>query len=190
MKQQATESPLVDYPGFLSPEFGWRLWRWLDRHLTWRQENVFLFGRWYAEPRLSRWFGPAYYYSGLKHPDTPCPWPIRVLMSQVRQITQVPFDGVLITLYRNGKDHVGWHADNEAALGERPSVAVLSLGATRRLDIKPKKEKTVCWRHEMKHGNLIMMPPDFQSLYKHRVPKSLKVRSPRVSLSFRALGSI
>jgi alkylated DNA repair dioxygenase AlkB len=41
----------------------------------------------------------------------------------------VDFNSVLANLYRDGRDRMGWHADNERELARVPVIASLSLGA-------------------------------------------------------------
>ena len=180
-------SPLVVQSDFLSEASAWRWWAWLHRHVPWRQEEVCLFGKRYPEPRLSAWYGPAYAYSGLPRQATPCRWPLRILMERIYQRLGVRFNSVLITLYRDGHDHVGWHADNESSLGQKAPLAVVSLGVSRRFDVKRSEDKGARWQHPLTHGSLMFMHPGFQDRYKHRLAKSLRIKSPRISLSFRAL---
>ena len=48
------------------------------------------------------------------------------------------FNSVLINLYRNGKDSVAWHSDDEIMLGITPTIASVSLGEVRKFEMRPK----------------------------------------------------
>lgn len=174
---------------FLDNRAGWRWFRWLLQHLHFRQEQIFLFGRRYQEPRLTAWFGPAYTYSGLRHPATAYPREMKVLLSMVQAHTRIDFNAVLVTLYRDGSDHVGWHADNEPELGTMPAIAVVSLGAPRHFCVKLQTQKKTLYKQKLTHGSLAIMPTGFQSIYHHKISKSSPPQGARISLSFRQLGS-
>ena len=45
---------------------------------------------------------------------------------------------MLLNLYRDGRDSMGWHADDEPELGPAPTIASLSLGALRRFRLRPR----------------------------------------------------
>lgn len=190
MPANTDNSPLSIQPNFLSSVSAWRWWAWLHRHVPWRQETICLFGKNHPEPRLSYWYGPPYTYSGLPRAARACPLPIQVLIERVVGCTGYSFNSVLLTLYRDGRDHVGWHADNEAVLGRDAALAVVSLGAARRFDIRHNAKTRPSWQHLLTHGSLILMPSGFQNRYKHRIAKSKRIGSPRISMSFRAVPSV
>ena len=91
---------------------------------------------------------------------------------------------MLANLYRDGKDSNGWHADNERELGKNPLIASLSLGATRRFDLRHNltKEKI---SFELKPGSLLIMGGEMQHFWKHQVPKSFLAANMRINLTFR-----
>ena len=79
------------------------------------------------------------------------------------------FNSVLVNCYRDGNDYVGWHADDEPELGDRPLIASISFGATRPFEFRHKKTAA----HErivLGQGDLLIMQPDFQRDWLHRVP--------------------
>jgi len=89
--------------------------------VDWKQEELTLYGRRIAQPRLSAWYGDAAYaYSGLRL--EPRPWPplLAELRDRCAEIAQAPFNSVLANLYRDGADSMDWHSDDEAVAGPRP----------------------------------------------------------------------
>jgi alkylated DNA repair dioxygenase AlkB len=59
----------------------------------------------------------------------------------IEPIAGMPFNSVLINYYRDGKDRVAWHSDNEKELGINPMIASVSLGAERKFKLRHKKYK-------------------------------------------------
>ncbi len=99
--------------------------RYLDLlrdRIDWRQESARLMGRSIQIPRLSAWYGTAgYRYSGIMHALQPLTEELQELQAVVEDLAGLSFNGVLLNLYRDGQDSVGWHADNEA--GDREPLA-------------------------------------------------------------------
>jgi alkylated DNA repair dioxygenase AlkB len=100
----------------------------------------------------------------------------------------VPFNHVLANRYRSGDDSMGLHADDEPELGEDPVVAIVSLGTSRRLAVRPRR-KGVRERHDMDlgHGSLLIMGGACQRHYVHGVPRQPGLQRERISLTFRRL---
>ncbi len=101
----------------------------------WTQPEIRLYGRQVAVPRLVAWYGDsqaAYRYSGLQH--EPLAWTplLQGVRQRLERETGHRFNGVLLNLYRDGGDAMGWHSDDEGELGRNPVVASLSLGAALR----------------------------------------------------------
>jgi alkylated DNA repair dioxygenase AlkB len=108
--------------------------------IPWRTETACLFGRQIPVPRMTAWFGDANYtYSGIRHRAAPFPGVVERLRERAEAISGVSYNAVLLNLYRNGSDSVCWHSDNEAGLGDCPTIASLSLGATRRFQFRHRR---------------------------------------------------
>ncbi len=159
--------------------------------VDWEQHEIRIGGRIVASPRLSAWYGDSgasYRYSGLSL--EPRPWSplMRELKAQVEEVSGSLFNSVLLNLYRDGVDSMGWHSDDERELGERPVIASVSLGATRRFRLRHKKrpdlEPVVIG---LEHGSLLIMKGETQRFWKHQLPKSKKVSEPRLNLTFRSV---
>ena len=110
------------------------------------------------------------------------------LKTRVEAACNAPFNSVLLNLYRDGADSMGWHSDDEPELGERPLIASLSLGATRRFRLRHRLRKDLePVVIDLENGSLLIMEGDTQRFWKHQVPKSKRVAEPRVNLTFRQI---
>lgn len=149
-----------------------------------------MFGRRHKQPRLEAWYGDPgtdYSYSGVHH--TPLPWTddLQKLRDLAQMASQSLFNSVLLNYYRDGQDHMGLHADDEPELGERPTIASLSLGAQRRMFFRPKKPtpNQVTYSLDLDCGSLLIMAGDTQRNWKHGIRKTRKPCGARVNLTFR-----
>jgi alkylated DNA repair dioxygenase AlkB len=159
--------------------------------IDWRHDEIVIYGKKMLQPRLTAWYGDPgtyYQYSGL--PLTPNPWTdlLLSLKARIEEVTATRYNSVLLNLYRDGKDSVGWHSDNESELGREPIIASLSFGQTRTFQLKAKNlpgASTV--KIELTHGSLLVMRGATQRNYVHAVLKSSKVDRPRINLTFRTI---
>ncbi len=161
----------------------------LRDELDWQQREIVLFGRRVLQPRLIAWAGElGYRYSGQTLEPREFTPTARRLLERVRTRADMPFNHVLVNRYRSGDDSMGLHADDESELGPDPTVAIVSLGATRRLVIKPRRKQDRA-RHDLElgHGALLVMGGTCQRHYIHGVPRQPWLRAERLSLTFRRL---
>ena len=152
-----------------------------------------MWGRRMPQPRLTAWYGDAgasYAYSGVElHP---LPWtPVLLdIKARIEKTTGSSFNSVLLNYYRDHRDSVGFHSDDEPELGERPVIASLSLGAERTFILKHKKlkgmQETPC-AFAPASGSLLLMRGDTQRCWRHGVPKENRPCGPRVNLTFRKI---
>lgn len=159
----------------------------LAETIPWRVETARIFGREMPVPRMTAWFGDvAYVYSGIRHEVRPLPDIVRQLRDAAEKISRASFNAVLLNLYRNGADSVGWHSDNEAGLGDRPTIASLSLGATRRFQFRHRRTRQTI-ELELHQGQWLIMAGDTQRCWLHQVPKTAAVVGRRINLTFRQM---
>ncbi len=174
---------------WLSPEKSEDLFQYFISHLDWQTSTLRLYGRDQIVPRLNVWYGEEgadYHYSGANF----YPRPFDPKLAELRQLLQedlgAEFNSVLANLYRDEKDSVSWHADDEWELGPEPLIASLSLGASRRFSLKHKQESSQSPKHiELTSGSLLLMGGDTQQHWLHQVPKSPQAVGPRINLTFR-----
>jgi len=156
----------------------------------WRHEEITVAGRRVMQPRLSAWQGDAgaeYRYSGLTL--SPVPWgtPVQEVRALAEDLAGERFDSVLLNLYRSGRDSMGWHADDEAVLGDEPAIASTSFGGRRRFVLRRRDEPATRVEVEPAHGSVIVMRGRTQHDWVHSVPKTARDVGPRVNLTFRRI---
>lgn len=161
----------------------------LWNQLAWQQYQISLFGRSVAQPRLSAWYGAPearYRYSGLRL--EPLSWhPLLLdLKNRLEDHLQQAFNSVLANAYRDGRDSMGWHSDDERELGLRPLVASISLGAERRFLVR-KKGNSRSGGLWLEDGSLLVMKRGCQEVYQHSVPKTRQAVGLRINLTFRQI---
>ena len=164
------------------------LFRQLRQELPWEQHNVLIQGREIAQPRLSSWHGEVMHkYSSLAHMLVPQPWSdaLNSLRARIEAITGSRFNSMLANLYRDGNDAIGWHADNEPELGPQPVIASLSLGASRRFDMRHRDAPGKVERIMLEHGSLLVMGGQTQSRWQHSIARTAAPTAERINLTFR-----
>jgi len=94
-----------------------------------------------------------------------------------------------LCLYRDGRDSVAWHGDT-IGRGSREDtmVAIVSLGTPRPLLLRPAGGGGPTMRHDLGHGDLLVMGGSCQRTWQHAIPKSARPTGPRISVQFRPQG--
>src|SRR5690606_17257832 len=88
---------------------------------------------------------------------------------------------------RDGRDGVAWHADDETELGPEPVIASISLGATRRFQLRRRDDRTVRRELDLHDGDVVVMRGTTQALWLHQVPKTSRPVGERINLTFRSI---
>jgi alkylated DNA repair dioxygenase AlkB len=182
----------LDYrPDWLGVAAAARLFATLRDAVPWEVHRIRLFGREHASPRLSCWIGdPAavYRYSGTRF--APHPWlpELAALRERLRAELGAPFNSVLANLYRDGRDAMGWHSDDEPELGPAPVIASVSLGAPRRFVLKHRRDPALRHALVLEPGSLLVMAGATQRHWKHALPRTAKPVGARINLTFRQVG--
>lgn len=156
----------------------------------WEHRHIVLFGREVMQPRLACWYGDhAYSYSGIRL--EPRAWTPRLegLARLCELESAATYNSCLVNLYRDGRDSMGWHADDEPELGSQPSIASLSFGATRTFRLRHKESRTVVTL-PLEHGSLLVMSGVVQQCWVHEIPKTKKPVGQRVNLTFRTIVTV
>jgi len=171
-----------------------RLLSRLLEELPLRVEEVVVFNKRYPTPRRTSWHGDphcSYRYSGRRF--APHPWTPRLteIRAALLELTETDFNSVLANHYRDGRDAMGAHADDEKELGPAPDdirIASVSLGAERRFVLKHRETKeTREW--SLGGGSVLLMGGSLQRDWVHRVPRTKKAVGPRLNLTFRVVRS-
>jgi alkylated DNA repair dioxygenase AlkB len=175
------------YPSFLDYNDSIRFFNLLENEIEFEQHAITIFGKTHLVPRLESFHAKekkTYTYSGNTLIAKPFNQILKYLCSKIEKVTNSTFNCVLINYYRNGMDSNGWHSDNEKELGENPIVASLSLGASRRFDLKH-NSKSEKFSIDLHNGDLLWMNERIQNFYKHQIAKSKRIMEPRINLTFR-----
>jgi alkylated DNA repair dioxygenase AlkB len=157
--------------------------------VAWEQRSIRIFGQQVPQPRLTAWYGDSaarYSYSGLTW--EPRPWlpALLALRQRLEAATGNRFNSVLLNHYRDGRDSMGWHSDDEPELGPAPVIASLSLGATRRFRLRPRAGLTYSpLGLDLPTGSLLLMRGPTQQHRQHALPKTARPTGPRLNLTFR-----
>ncbi|XP_078289510.1 alpha-ketoglutarate-dependent dioxygenase alkB homolog 3 isoform X2 [Panthera onca] len=185
------------YPGFVDlKEADWVLEQ-LCEVVPWKQRTGIREDVTYKQPRLTAWYGELpYTYSRITmEPNAHWHPVLLTLKDQIEKNTGHTFNSLLCNLYRNEKDSVDWHSDDEPSLGRCPIIASLSFGATRTFEMrrKPPPEENGDYTYvervkiPLDHGTLLIMEGATQADWQHRVPKEYHSREPRINLTFRTV---
>ena len=155
-------------------------------------QTIRLAGREVQSPRLVSWHGDAdahYRYSGRTFAPNPWTPELLALKAELDAAVGVAFNSVLANYYRDGRDSMGEHADDEPELGPSPDnvlIASVSLGARRRFLLRDRRRRLT---HEfvLGAGNLLVMGGTTQRHFTHRVPRTAESVGPRMNLTFRVV---
>jgi alkylated DNA repair dioxygenase AlkB len=156
---------------------------WFDelrRGVVWRAERRMMYDREVDVPRLVAHFR-------LDSPPASEAPPDAILQAAARVVDrlEVPFNSVGLNLYRDGRDSVAPHSDHLNELRKGFPIALVSLGATRRMTIRAKAPPRQSIYVDLEAGSLLLMDYASQIHYTHGVPKTTEVVGGRMSLAFR-----
>ena len=161
-------------PGWMSGSQ--RLFDTLATAVPWSQHYRTLFDQRFLEPRLT-----AEYRSLQRVPHD-------MLIHAAQALSNhygVEYDSLWLNLYRNGADSTGWHRDRFSCRRPECIVPVLTLGATRRFQLKP-RAGGASLSFSPNAGDLIVMGGRCQEDWVHGVPKLPEVLDTRISLNFQS----
>lgn len=181
---------LVVEPRFYDEAKAQALFLTLREGINWRQEKIRIMGKMMAQPRLIAWYGEpeaVYTYSGLTLSPEPWTKELSEIRSDLEAFAGTKFNSVLLNLYRSGSDHMGWHSDNEKELGVNPTIASLSLGATRRFLLRHRQEELETVSLDLESGALLLMRGETQTYWRHKIAATKKDVGERINLTFRMI---
>lgn len=168
-----------------------RIYSSLLKDTKWQQREMNMYGRKVIQPRLTAWYGDpsrTYLYSGIK--NIPLPWTdlLRELKRRIEDCTEATFNSVLLNLYRDQNDSMGFHSDDEKELGPEPVIASLSFGATRTFMFKHKHRQGLpSVSVPLDEGSVLLMKGKTQKNWKHAINRETAPCGPRVNLTFRLI---
>jgi alkylated DNA repair dioxygenase AlkB len=146
--------------------------------VNWRSQRRVMYEREVDVPRLMGHFR-------LDPPPAEAPAAILDAAQRVRDSLGVPFNSVGLNFYRDGRDSVAPHNDHLYEIREGFPIALLSLGATRRMTIRAKAAPKRVMHIDLEPGSLFVMDYTTQIHYTHAIPKTDAQVGERISLAFR-----
>ena len=151
--------------------------------VPWRAERRAMYERMVDVPRLLSFYG-----EGMALPDPVLVQARDALSEHYRPELGEPFCTAGLCLYRDGRDSVAWHGDTIGrGRTEDTVVAIVSLGGPRALLLRPRGGGPAI-RHDLGHGDLLVMGGSCQRTWEHAVPKTARPTGPRISVQFRPRG--
>ncbi len=182
------DGELYYHPTYFS-ELADNYYETLLEEIAWKNDEIILLGKRIITKRKTAWYGEPnaiYKYSGVVH--TPLQWTINLL--NIKELVELHtgsvYNSCLLNLYHDGSEGMGWHSDNEKELEAGYSIASLSFGA----------ERNFVFKHNhlnqkldilLQNGSLLEMKGAIQQRWKHALPKTKRVNSPRINLTFRKI---
>jgi alkylated DNA repair dioxygenase AlkB len=165
-------------PGFVDVATAQAWFEELRSGVGWKDGRRMMYDREVDVPRLTGHFR-------LDSPSDPIPDAIRDAARRVVDHTAVAYNSVGLNLYRDGRDSVAPHNDHLSELRKGFPIALVSLGATRRMTIRAKTPPRRVIHVDLAAGSLLLMDYETQLHYTHAVPKTTEVVGERISLAFR-----
>lgn len=187
------DGELLYYKEFFDKATSDRLFNTLLETIEWKQDKIRMYGKEIPLPRLSAWYGETdkpYTYSGITLQAKPWTEELLFIKAQIEQVAGVSFSSVLLNRYRDGKDYVSWHADDERELGNNPVIGSVNLGATRRFQLRRIDDHAEKVELELQHGTFLVMRGATQHYWQHQVPKTAAKIGERLNLTFRVITNI
>lgn len=161
----------------------------LLKDIEWRNDEAFIFGKHFVTKRKVAWYGDKpypYRYSNAEKIALPWTEELVEIKAKIEEVSKETYNSCLLNLYHSGEEGMGWHSDGEKELKKQGAIASVTLGAERKFAFKHKETKET---HSvlLQNGSLLVMKGTCQENWKHRLPPTKKVKSPRVNLTFRTI---
>lgn len=183
-----TELILID--NFFSRQESDYYYETLLHQTKWREYEMEIYDKVVTAPRMIAWYGEkdTFEASSLY---TEWPKELLTIRNKVENETKLNFNAVLLNLYRNGRDGVGWHSDKEDNTGKNPIIASVTFGETRMFRLRHKFQKEIPQVNiPLHHGSFLLMAGTTNSFWQHQVPKTARDVLPRINLTFRRVNKL
>lgn len=187
-KLHLPQADIQFFPDFFTAEESENLYKRLVDEINWQQDSIKLYGKVLDLPRLTAWYGDEdkkYMYSKIEMPINAWNELLLFIKNRIESLTNQHFNGVLLNFYRNGKDSMAWHSDDEKELGKNPVIASVSFGASRKFRFRHKTNKALKAEVILTNGSLLLMQGETQHFWQHEIPKTKKDIGGRINLTFR-----
>lgn len=158
----------------------------LERQVVYIQDAcITLYGKTFEIPRQIAAYGDvgmSYRFSGLTVYAQPWTPTLSEIKDIVENVSGATFNFVLINRYRNGRDSIASHRDDERGIVPNSTICSVSLGAERPFLFTRRGYET--FKILLEHGSLLTMKPPTNEYWYHSLPKC-KTDQPRINLTFR-----
>lgn len=151
---------------------------------SWHEYEMPMYDKIVTAPRMVSWYGDTNRPERESNPN----WPeeLQIIKGRVEKETQLKFNAVLLNLYRNGNDGVGWHSDKTSSTNKDMNIASVTFGETRMFRLRHKFIKHLPQIEiPLYHGSFLLMAGSINSYWEHQVPKTTRDVLPRINLTFR-----
>lgn len=151
---------------------------------SWREYEMPMYDKIVTAPRMISWYEDTNLLERKSNRD----WPPELLTirQKIEQETQIKFNAVLLNLYRNGNDGVGWHSDKTSSTNKDMNIASVTFGETRVFRLRHKFLKHIpLIEIPLFHGSFPLMSGSTNTFWEHQVPKTAREVLPRINLTFR-----
>lgn len=185
---QTDKSQCYTYDNYLPDEYSEYLFSECQKLTLLKNPPIKIFGKVCYQKRSVGFFSnvsQGYKYSGQMLKSQPLPPSLLNLMESVNESLETDFNGILINLYSDGNDSIGFHSDSEKDLAKNGEVASITLGQGRTFKIRSKSANIPEISLQTHDGQLLVMAGNFQKEFTHGIPAETHVDKPRYSLTFR-----
>jgi len=190
IKYDLPDADVVLFKDFFTKVESDQLFKNLVDKIEWEQDEITIFGKTFDIPRLTSWYGDpgcSYSYSGISMEPKTWNEDLQIIKNRIEKVSKVSFNSCLLNFYRSGSDSMGWHQDNEKALGLNPVIGSVSFGETRPFQLKHIKLDLKKTDIPLSHGSYLIMKGKTQHFWKHKIPKTARDIKARVNLTFRII---
>lgn len=177
------------YSSFFNEEESRGFFKTLEETIAWKQEPIKIMGKPIMQPRLTAWYGDdhVYRYSGITMYPQPWTKELSEIKNRIEEACGHRFTNVLLNYYRDGRDSMGWHKDNEKELGINPVIGSVSFGTSRSFHFKHHADKNLKEKVLLTDGSFLLMAGSTQHHWFHSIPKAQKISEGRINLTFRTI---
>ena len=159
----------------------------LLNNIEWKNEEIIMFGKEIISKRKVAFYGDGgieYTYSNKTKKGLIWTASLLKIKRIVENLTQANYNGCLLNLYHDGNEGMGWHSDDEKEIIPNSSIASISIGIERKFSFKNKSSKETV-SIQLENSSLLEMKGAIQKNWLHALPKSKKIKTPRINLTFR-----
>lgn len=183
------DADMALFENFFTNQESEKLHQNLIENIQWRQDKIKMFGKLIDQPRLTAFYGNTnkdYSYSGIVM--KPIEWneDLLFIRKRVEETAKIQFTSLLLNYYRDGKDSMGWHSDDEKELGQNPVIGSVSFGESRVFQMRHKFRKDIKKVDiALTNGSFLLMKGATQHFWQHQIPKTNRELESRINLTFR-----